>query len=133
MIISANATAIIMTNFPIQPVKEGSVVEYVCETNYAYCTDPPAVLWFVGNVSVNASDVHTKENYTSPWTYRKMTKSTLRITVDRKLNNVLVKCVLVNDGSKLSEHHMNVRCKYMLVKINQGLQGLYSRKVLARA
>ena len=106
-----------MTKVPKQPSEEGLMVEYVCETKYPCYTDPPAVLWFVGNKSINASDVYTKENYTSPLTYTVMTKSTVRLIMERKMNNKKVKCALRNDSSKLSEHKLNVICKYVLVYI----------------
>ena len=76
--------------------------------------DTLAVLWFVGNTSMNASDVYTKEN-NSTWNTRAI--STLRLIMKRKLNNKQVKCVWGNDISKLSEHNLNVICKYGLLYI----------------
>ena len=40
MAISANATAIKMTDVSKEPTEEGSIVEYVCEANYLCDTDP---------------------------------------------------------------------------------------------
>ena len=111
--ISVNSTAINMTKFPEQSVEEGSVAQYACETNYAHCTDSSAILWFVGDTSMNATDVHIKVNYSS-WTYKEMTKSTMTVTTDRKFNNKQVKCVLGNDDKIFNEHNLNVTCKYIL-------------------
>ena len=115
--ISANATTINMTKFPIQPTEEGSIVEYVCEAQYPCYSDPPAVLWFVGNKSVHASDIYPVEYYTSPWTYSEMTKSTLRLLMERKLNNKQVICALGNDSSKLNDDYLHVICKYVFVLV----------------
>ena len=111
--ISAYAKEISMIKFPKQSVEEGSVVEYMCETNYSSCTDSPAILWSVDNESVNASFVHTKETSYSSWTYREMTRSTMTLTADRKLNNQQVKCILGNDDTQFKKHNLNVTCKYV--------------------
>ena len=115
--ISANATAIKMTKVPNQYVEEGLVVEYVCETDYAYCTDPPVVLWFVGDDSVNASNVHPNDTDSSGGNYRQMTKSTMILTANRTRNNKQVKCVLSNDDTKLRKHNLNIKCKYIYTGI----------------
>ena len=111
--ISANATAINMTKVPNEYVEEGLVVEYVCETDYAYCTDPPVVLWFVGDDSVNATNVHPNDTDSFWRNYRQMTESTMTLTANRTLNNKQVKCVLSNDDTKMSEHNLNIKCKYI--------------------
>ena len=111
--ISANATTINMTTVPNRYVEEGLVVEYVCETDYAYCTDPPVVLWFVGDDSVNASSVHLNDTDSLWGNYRQMTISTMTLMAKRMLNNKQVKCVLSNDDTKLSEHNLNIKCKYI--------------------
>ena len=110
--ISANTIAINMTSFPKESVEEGSVAEYMCETNWSDCTDPPAVIWFVDEESVNASDVHTIETYSSS-TSRKSTKSTMTFIADRMFNNKQVKCILGNGCTKFNEHTLNVTCRYI--------------------
>ena len=104
-----------MTKFPKQLVEEGSVAEYVCETDYAYCSDPPAVLWLVGDESVNSSNVHLTDSDSSFCKYMQMTKSTMTLTANRTLNSRKIKCVLGNDGTKLNEHNLNIKCKYILM------------------
>ena len=120
--ISGNATAINMTKFPKEEfVEEGSEAEYVCETNYACCTDPPAVLWFVGDESVNSNEEHNIHSKSSSSNNGQMTKSTLRLTTNRTFNKRQVKCVLGNDDTKLKEHNLNVKCEYLLMHIRQRL------------
>ena len=116
MMISENTTEINMTKFSKDSVKEGTIVEYVCETSNSFCTDSPAVLWFVDDESVNASYVYTNETYSS-LTYREMTKSTMTIIADRKLNNKQVKCILENDDTQFKKQNLNVTCKYILAHI----------------
>ena len=107
-----------MTTIPLD-VKEGSVLDYVCETDYAY-PDPP-VLWFMDDEPVDANYVHTEEHYLSPVTcHEQMTKSILTLKIKRHMNNKTVKCVLRNSSTKLSKHVLNVMCKYLLVDIAQG-------------
>ena len=112
MVISAEATAINMTNLPKLPVEEGSEVQYACETDYAY-PDPPFVQWFVNDEAV-LHNIHTKEYHASPGDKRMMTKSTIRLVTKRDMNNKQVKCVLKNDDTILDKHCLNVMCKYLL-------------------
>ena len=117
IIIAAYAPTINMTKIPLD-VKEGSVVDYVCETDYAFA-DPP-VLWFMDDEPVDANYVHTEEHYSSPVAYHgQMTKSTLTLKIKRDMNNKTVKCVLRNSSTNLSKHVLNVMCKHPLIYISK--------------
>ena len=110
MMISDEATTICMTKFPKLAVDEGAEAEYICETDFAY-PDAPVVLWSMNDVPMAEHDVHT-ENFSSPSVYHgKMTRSVLRFKAKREMNNKNVTCVLGNDGTKLSEHNLHVKCK----------------------
>ena len=113
--ISVDATKINMKNAPEAAVKEGSEAEYECETDSAY-PDPPVVLWYVDGVHVHINDEHATENSTAlPGDYHgQMTKSVLRLKIMRTMNQNKVKCVLENDDTKLKEHDLSIKCKYLL-------------------
>ena len=114
---SAKASTISMTDIPELPVEEGSVVEYVCVTDYAYCSEPPSVMWLVGGESVNASDIKTVVHRGN------ITKSTVTLLIQRKLNSKQVKCILKNDDTKWNEHNLNVTCKYIFVITKLRVEG----------
>ena len=102
-----------MTKVPQQPVEEGTVVEYSCETDSAY-NDPTDVLWFVDGVPVNTNNTLADKKYLSALHYQtQMNKSSLILIAKREMNNKEVKCVLMNDTTKLSTHKLNVICKYI--------------------
>ena len=96
-----------MTKVPQLAVEEDSVVQYVCETDYAF-PDPPVVLWFVDDVPVGASEVN---NSSSGDNHGQMTISTLNVTAKREMNNRTVKCVLQNNSTKMRKHNLKVLCK----------------------
>ena len=107
----ANASTINMTKIP-PAAEEGSAVEYVCETDYAY-PEVPDVLWFVDANEVNYTLV-TEVNYRLPGSYHgQMTKSSLRLAVKREMNNRTVKCVLKNNRTKYNKHNLSVTCRYL--------------------
>ena len=107
-----------MTKIPLD-VKEGSVVDYVCETDYAYPAPPP-VLWFVDDEPVDANYVQAEEDDTLPVAYHgQMTRSILTLKIKKDMNNKTIKCVLRNYSTKLSKHILNVVCKYRLVHVSQ--------------
>ena len=115
--VSAEATTLNMTKAPPQSVKEGSVVEFICETGFAY-PDPPAVQWFVDDVPIDRKSGYTEENCQLLGNYNvQMTKSILKLTTKREMNDKEVKCMLVNDDTKLIKHSLNVMCKYLVVSI----------------
>ena len=116
MTISVEATIINMTVVPKRLIEEDSVVEYVCQTGYAY-PDAPVVEWFM-DYNLLADNVHTERNNTSPGNELLMTKSTLILTTKRTMNNRTVKCALKNDDTKFNEHNLNVICKYSLVFVS---------------
>ena len=99
-------TAINMTKIPQEAVVEGSVEEYVCETESSSQT---AILWFVGNTSMDGKEVNTSSSVDY---HGQIIKSTLTLTTNRAMNNVTVKCVLQNDTTKVEQHNLNVMCKY---------------------
>ena len=109
--ISVEATTIDMKNAPRAAIAEGAAAEYFCDTDSAY-PNPPVVLWYVEDIPVDINNGHTIDNYTSPGDYHgKKTNSTLRLTTKREMNKKKVKCSLENNGTKLIEHYLNVRCK----------------------
>ena len=117
MIISAEAATINMTKVPQLSVKEGSVVAFMCETGFAY-PNPPAVRWFVDDVPIDRKGGYTEENNQLFGNYNiQMTKSTLNFSTKREMNDKEVKCVLVNDDTKLIKHSLNVMCKYLVVPV----------------
>ena len=118
--IPAEATTINMTKVPQLPVEEDAIVEYVCETGYA--EKHPDVQWFLDDVACGVPDVQTEADYSSPGEIRWMTKSTLRLTIERNMNNKKVKCVLMNDHTILNEHNLNVICKFMPLHVCERLE-----------
>ena len=89
-------------------VKEGSLSEYVCETDCAY-PGPPIVLWYVADQPV---DGHANNSILCKDYNGHKTNSTLRLTTTREMNTKIVKCALENDDTIFDEHNLNVTCKY---------------------
>ena len=103
-----------MMKVPPVTVEEGSVADYMCETN-SFNHDTNPILWFVDDIPVDEHDTHTEVNYSSPGDYYgQMTNSTLRLTAKREMNNRLVKCVLKDNIANLISHNLNVTCEYLL-------------------
>ena len=121
MTISVNATTINMTRGAEQAIEEGSMAEYVCETDCAY-PDPPSVLWYVDDKPVGLinGQKDPTNNFLSCKDYNgQKTSSTIQLTTKREMNKKNVKCALDNDDTKFSEHNLNITCKYYLVYINR--------------
>ena len=107
-----------MIKMPQLLVDEGSVAEYMCETDSAY-PNPAAVLWYLDDEPVDGREIHTDDRYPSHNGDRPMILSTLRLTAKREMNNRIVKCVLRNNSTKCHEHRLHVMCEYLLVNIYQ--------------
>ena len=121
--ISVEGTAIKMIKMPQVLVEEGSVAEYVCETDSTY-TNHAAVLWFLDDEPVDRTEIHTDDSYPSPGGDRHMIHSTVRLTAKRDMNNRIVKCVLRNNSTKFHVHNLKIMCEYLLIGIYQ--KGKYS-------
>ena len=98
-----------MTKMPQLAIKEGSVAEYVCETNCSF-PDPPIILWFIDNEPVDASGL---DYSLSNDTQGNMTMSMLNLTAKREVNNKTVKCE--NNNTIMSQHNLEVLCKYLMM------------------
>ena len=100
-----------MTKMPQMAVKEGSVAEYECKTNYSF-PNPPIILWFIDNKPVDASGF---DHSLSSDIQGNMTMSMLNLTAEREMNNKTVKCVLQNNNTIMSQHKLEVLCKYLMM------------------
>ena len=96
---------------------EGTEVQYMCETDSAYPSSP-SVLWYVDDTFVHVNDEYTVVNTSSQGEFHgNKVHSVLKFTTKREMNKKRVKCILGNDDTKLKEHSLNVKCKYVLVHI----------------
>ena len=85
MIISVEATTIEMAERP-QMSTEGTVVQYMCQTDSAYPYSP-SVLWYVGDKQAHVNDEYTVVNKQSHGEYHgNKTESTLWFTTKRVIN-----------------------------------------------
>ena len=117
--ILAEATTISMAKMPQLAVEEGTVAEYVCETDSLY-PDQTAVLWFLDDKPVDKPDVQTEVNYSiSVESHGNMTEYTLRLTTKREMNRITVKCVLQYNMTEFGKHNLEVMCRYLQLDIQQ--------------
>ena len=95
-----------------QAAIEGTVSQFVCETDSAY-PHSPSVLWYLRETPVGIDDEHRIMNTMSDGeNHGQKIDSTLRLIVKREMNMRKVKCMLKNDDKKWREHTLNVMCKY---------------------